>query len=320
MHPFLPALAAGLITAIPAAAATLRSATTLEAAMVRLSDLFDDAGPRANRVLGPGPAPGGRIVVEAAQLAAIARQFGVDWRPASAGDRIVLDRPGRLLPREQVLTALRAALAGAGAPADGDLELPGFAAPTVPAEGRTDAAIEQVDYDSASGRFTAMLAVIATDMPIQRLRLSGQLQEMVELPVLAHRVPAGSVLQAGDLQLARLRAGALRGETVRRITDAVGQSLKRAAVPGQPLTTADLMRPALVQKGARVVMELDAPGLALTDQGVAQDPGGAGDRIRVLNASSRAVLEAEVIGADRVRVSPGSLPLQATVRAQVAVR
>ena len=331
MKPILPALAAGLLcngfllcngllTAVPAAAATLRSVTTLEAAVVRLSDLFDDAGPRADRVLGPGPAPGARIVVEAAQLAAIARQFGVDWRPNSAADRIVLDRPGRLLPREQVLAALRSALTGVGAPAESDLELPGFTAPTIPAEGHTDAAIEQVDYDSASGRFTATLAIIATGMPIERMRLSGQLQEMVELPVLVHRLPVGSVLQPGDLQIARLRAGALRDETVRHIADAMGQALKRPAMAGQPLTTADLMRPALVQKGARVILELSVPGLTLSDQGVAQDSGGAGDRIRVLNATSRAVLEVEVIGPDRVRVTPGSMPLQGTGRAQVAVR
>ena len=63
----------------------LRPITTLHAQVVRLKDLFDDAGRNADRVLGPGPAPGGRIVVEARQLAAIARQFDVDWRPISSG-------------------------------------------------------------------------------------------------------------------------------------------------------------------------------------------------------------------------------------------
>lgn len=310
MTPFIPALAAGLLTAVPAAAATLRLATTLEAPVVRLSDLFDDAGPRADRVLGPGPAPGARIVVEAAQLAAIARQFGVDWRPASTADRVVLDRPGRLLAREEVTATLRAALTGVGAPADGDLELPEFAAPTVPLEGRTETAIEQVDYDAASGRFTATLAMIRADMPIQRMRLSGRLQEMVELPVLAHRLPVGSILQAGDLTTARLRVGALHDETVRDIADAVGRALKRQVIAGQPLSSADLMRPALVEKGALVAMELSAPGLALTGQGVAQEAGGAGDRIRVLNPTSRALLEAEVIGPRRVRIAPGSAPVQ----------
>ena len=91
-------------------AATLRTMTTLHAPTVRLSDLFDDAGANADRVLGPGPGAGGRIVVEAAQLRAIARQFGVEWRPASSADRAVLDRPGRPLRRDDVLDAVRSAL------------------------------------------------------------------------------------------------------------------------------------------------------------------------------------------------------------------
>jgi len=325
MNPFLPASAASLITAIPAAAASLRSATTLDTAEVRLSDLFDDAGPRADRVLGPGPAPGARIVVEAAQLAAIARQFGVDWRPASPADRSVLDRPGRLLPREDVFAALRAALAEVGAPADGDLDLPGYAAPMVPLESHTEIAIEQLDYQGASSRFTATLAVTGTGMATERMHLSGQIQEMVELPVLARRLPAGSVLQPGDLQTTRVRASGLRGETVRSAADAVGLALKRLAVAGQPLSVTDLMRPIVVQKGARVMMQLFTPGLALTGQGIALEAGGTGERIRVLNPSSHAVLEVEVIGPDRVRVSPGSMPLEtaglgSAALAQVAVR
>ncbi len=325
MNPFLPALAASLIAAIPAAAATLRNATTLDAAVVRLSDLFDDAGPRADRVLGPGPAPGGRIVVESAQLAAIAREFGVDWQPASPADRSVLDRPGRLLPREDVFAALRAALAGVGAPADGDLDLFGYAAPMVPLDGHTDVAIEQLDYQGASGRFTATLAITGTDMATERAQLSGQIQEMVELPVLVRRLPAGSVLQPGDLQTTRVRAGEMRGDTVRNAADAVGLALKRLAVAGQPLSTADLMRPIAVQKGARVMMQLFTPGLALTGQGVALDAGGIGERIRVLNPTSRAMLEVEVIGPGRVRVSPGSMPLEvagigSAALAQVAAR
>ncbi len=84
----IPLLAASLLSST-AMAASLRPLTTLAAPVVRLSDLFDDAGPDSARVLGTAPVPGARIVVEAAQLAAIARQFGVDWRPSSASDRAV---------------------------------------------------------------------------------------------------------------------------------------------------------------------------------------------------------------------------------------
>ena len=64
------------------------------------------------------------------------------------------------------------------------------------------------------------------------------------------------------------------------------------------------MRPAMVQKGATVLMVLDSPGIALTAQGQAMEAGAIGERIRVLNPISRAVVEAEVVGPDRVRVAP----------------
>ena len=96
-------------------AAMLRPLTLLASPVVLLSDLFDDAGEQAARPLGPAPAPGQSIVVEAPQLAAIARQFGVAWHPASPGDRSILQRRGTALPREAVVAAVRATLAAQGA-------------------------------------------------------------------------------------------------------------------------------------------------------------------------------------------------------------
>src|SRR5689334_24493577 len=115
-------------------AASLRPNTTLHAPTVRLSDLFDGVDSKADRILGPGPGAGGRIGVEAAQLGAIARQFGVDWRPASSADRAVLDRPGRPLKRDDVLEAVRAAVIAGGASSECDIELAGFTPPLVPFE------------------------------------------------------------------------------------------------------------------------------------------------------------------------------------------
>ena len=74
------------------------------------------------------------------------------------------------------------------------------------------------------------------------------------------------------------------------------------------------MRPSMVQKGATVLMMLDSPGIALTAQGQAMEAGAIGERIRMLNPVSHAVIEAEVIGPDRVRVAPNAVPLKVSVR------
>jgi flagella basal body P-ring formation protein FlgA len=298
--------------ALPAGAATLRPFTTLSGAVVRLSDLFDAAG--LDRALGPAPAPGSRITVEAAQLGAIARQFGVDWRPAGPADRAVLDRPGRTLGRDDVLAPLRAALAGSGVPRDADLEMPGFTTPMLPVDATPALDVTQLEYDGGTGRFTALLSVSADGVPMTQLRLSGRVQEMVELPVPRRRMLPGDVVLADDLQWTRLRATLARGEVVRTTAEAVGQALRRPVQPGQPILLADLGRPVLVTKGMPMLLALDGPGIQLTATGVATEPAGLGERVRVLNPASRVVVEAEVTGPGRARVMPGSQPVPAPNR------
>ena len=304
----------------PCRAATLRTLAVLDAPTVRLADLFDDAGTNGARVLGPSPVLGGRAVVEAAQLAAIARQFGVDWRPLSLADRVVLDRPGRPLPRADVLDGVRAALVRAGAPEQSDLELPGFSPPLVPMEGAVQIVVSQVDYEASSGRFAAVLSVTSGAMDPLNLRVAGKVQETVEVAVTVNRLLAGTVLGPGDLRTARVRASLVRTEVARDPAQAVGMALRHGAGAGQPLPLADLMRPALVEKGSAVQMVLETQGIALAGQGQALDAGAAGDRVRVLNPVSRAVLEAEVTGPGRVRVRADSAPLVPAGRSVVAGR
>lgn len=297
------------LCAARAEAATLRTMTTLHASVVKLSDLFDDAGANAERVLGPGPGAGGRIVVEAPQLAAIAHQFHVDWRPASTADRAVLDRPGRPMKRDDVLRAVRNALQAAGASEDCDIGLAEFTPPLVPFDSAPQPVVSDLDYDANAGRFSAILSVTGEAMDPINMRLTGRVDDMVELPVSTNRLVAGTVLRAEDVHMARVRVSLVHGEVARRIADAVGLQLRHQLAAGLPLATSELTRPSLVQKGANVLMQLDSPGIALTAQGKALEAGAVGERIRVLNPVSRAVIEAEVTGPNRVRVSPNAVPL-----------
>ena len=298
----------------PAAAATLKPYATLAGGVVRLSDLFDGADDRA---LGPAPAPGGRITVEAPQLTAIARMFGVDWRPSGPGDRAVLERPGRSIGKSDVMTPLRTALEDAGAPRDSEIEMPSFTTPMLPADAPPALDFSGVSYDAATGRFTALLQASAEGVAPVQVRLSGRVQEMTELPVPRRAMRPGEVLRADDLQWTRVRVGLARGELVRLPAQAEGQALRHPVQPGQPIRLADLGRPMVVAKGDPLALQLESPGLQVDAQGVATEAGGMGERIHVLNPYSRAVIEAEVTGPGRARVVPGARP---AMPGQVAFR
>jgi flagellar basal body P-ring formation protein FlgA len=307
-----------LLAAAPAAGATLRPMSTLDGPVVLLSDLFDDAGRYATRVLGPAPAPGERIVVEAPQLAAIARMYGVDWRPLSGGDRAVLERPGRPLPRDSVLAPLRAAIARLGGGMDLDVSLPGFEAPMIPLRATPDVTVEQLDYDAASGRFTAWALVSGEGMPGLRLRLFGQAEEVAEVPVPAHRLAPGTLIGPDDLTTARVPITRVHAQVARETAQAVGRVLRRSAAPGAPLLLADLTRPGVVRRGAVVMMQVQSGTLTATAQGTAMNDAAPGERVRVLNPASHMVVEGEVQEDGRIVVLPGSAPVGAPFTAAQA--
>jgi len=291
-------------------AATLKDYQQVTGATVHLSDLFNDIAPAPDRVLGPAPAPGQRIIVEAPQLAAIARDYSVDWRPDTGAERVVLERAGIRLAYSLVLEKLRAALVTAGAPSDGDISLPGFDAPLLPQGSAADTDVTEASFDPASGRFTAVLNVSAPGMATLRARLSGQVAAMVEAAVLDHRMGRGVVLTAEDLHTARLRASLLRGNMAIGAAAAVGQALRHDVPPGEPLTGADIMRPILVARGGTVAMHLDGGAISLAAQGIALEDGSLGETIRIQNPSSKVVILATVSGDGEVRVNPAHAPIE----------
>ena len=304
----------GFVLITPADAAVLKTRTTLHGPQIYLRDLFEDAGVNADRLLGPGPGPGGRIVVESRQLHAIARQYEVDWQPISHADRAVLEWPGRPLERADVLNAVRAALVAQGAAPDCDVVIPRFNAPIIPLSGASAPVITQLQFDRDLGRFTAMLSVTGDGIEPISTRLSGEVADIVELPVAVARLTAGSIAGRDDIRIARVHVTSVHTEVARDPAMVIGMQMKLQMQAGVPIPLSNLMQPTQINRGDAVRLQLQAGGLWLTGQGMALESGAVGDRIRVRNVSSQAVLEAEVIRTGEVRVMPGTAPITTQAR------
>lgn len=105
----------------------------------------------------------------------------------------------------------------------------------------------------------------------------------------------GTVLSGADLRAAGAGAGA-------RIAALVGLETRRAIYAGRPVLDADLGPPTVVRRNAVVTMVYRDGALAIRAEGRALDPGGAGERIRVINLASRQTVAALVTGPDQVEV------------------
>ena len=298
----LPALASAQEMATP------RPLSVVEEPVLRLGDVFENAGPKAGQAIGAAPAPGRRLVLDASQLSAMARAHGLSWRPLSAHERAVVERPGRAIPREEIDAALRTDLSRLGLNPASELDLGPLLPPVVPPAALAQVSAENTVLDAATGRFSATLVVLAEGMPTARMRLSGRAVPTRSAVVATRRIGLGEVVGAGDARLVRLRAERVRPGTAERLDEVLGQRLRRPMAAEMPFAAADLAAPTLVEKNAAVTVVLEAPGLSLSVQGRALDSAPRGAVVPVMNLASRSVMEGEVVGPGRVRVLMGSTP------------
>jgi flagella basal body P-ring formation protein FlgA len=120
------------------------------------------------------------------------------------------------------------------------------------------------------------------------------------------------------VRLARVHVATVHADVARDPAAVIGMQLKRQIQAGAPIPIADLMQPTQITRGDAVQLQLQVSGLSLTGQGVALESGAAGEKIRVRNVSSQAVLEAEVLGPGVVRVVPGTSPIISQARTGIA--
>ncbi|MCC7425958.1 MAG: flagellar basal body P-ring formation protein FlgA [Alphaproteobacteria bacterium] len=280
-----------------------RPHVVVEAPQLRLSDLFDNAGAAGLRVIAAAPAPGQRYLIEARDLARIARAHGLAWRPHSPAEQSIVERPGIPIPRTAFEDALRAALAGFGAEAEDEVEFAAPAATFAPVGAAPRIMATEPALDPASRRFVATLLVSAEGMPAIRQRISGRLHATIMVPAAAHRLSMGHVVGTADLRPVRIRAARMEAGLVTDPQAVIGLALRRPLAAGALFVERDLRRPVLVPRGGPVTMILQSEHLSIAAAGRALEDGGIGDRIRVANSTSRTEVEAVVIGPGRVRVA-----------------
>jgi len=306
--PFLVFCAYNMVQPANAAQAVPNTLVTLSSPVIRVADLFSNAGPEAATVLGAAPAPGGRIVVGTDQLAAIATAYQVPWQPDGSNPEVVLARPGTAMQAALISNALAEAVANSGGPSNAAITLPDFAPPMIPPGASPAITVTRMDFDPGTGNFSASLVVDAAGMAPQNLDLSGLAQPSVQVVVASHDLAPGEVLNAADVTLARLPANQAASAVV-AAADVDGMQVMSGVQQGAPLMQNDLSAPIVVRKGAFVVLNLAAPGMVLTAQGVALGAGGTGSVIPVLNPASHAVVQAVITGPGSASIAAGSSPL-----------
>ena len=300
-------LAASLCAGAPAIAQTLRPTTTVTGPVLRLGDLFADAGSHADEAVAPAPAPGMRVTYNADWLAAIAHEHNLDWSPSSGFDQATVERASRTIAADAIAAEMLNTIAARQNLQDAELlfDNPSLRL-TVAADAPDTIAVDGLTLDDRTGRVTAFVSAPAGDPAAARQRVTGRLVYRVDVPMPNRALAPNAVIAAGDLDIVRARRDRIAADVVTDVAALIGKTPRRPLKPGEPVRLGDVQFPILVHKNEIIAIVLQAPGLEVSTQGKALDDGAMGALIRVENTKSGRVIDATIAATGTVTVSPSS--------------
>jgi flagellar basal body P-ring formation protein FlgA len=288
-------------------APVLRANVTVADDVVRIGDIIDNAGTAAQIAIYRAPDLGTTGSLPTAQIlnALQAHQvIGVDTRDIKA---VSITRASRPIEADEIRLQVARALehrSGLGDAAnlsltfDRDLQ-------DIQLEASSTGAMQPIAarFDPRSGRFDVSFAIgNDNNAPPVKLRFTGSAVETVEAAILTRDVQRAEILKSSDVITERRPKAEVGGDAAARNL-AVGMQMRKPLRAGQPLRTADIAKPDLVQRDDNVTLIFQSAGLYLTIRGKALDTGTEGDIVSVLNLQSKRTVSGVVIGRDQVAIS-----------------
>lgn len=289
---------------------------TIRGDYVKLGDVFSPIENHElyDKAIARAPKPGSKLVLDNRFLTKTAKLNGIIWQSNGQSDVSIIYRSSSTIHQEDIQKALLDKLTEdhhinpqewiiSFDQKDSTIHLP--------SDIEASFAIEALTLDEANGHFSADLIAPTTDMPLIRNRITGKLQQTVQIPVLKAQTKTGQIIKESDLVYLRLSKNKINQEVIQDPTHLIGYTPKRIISPNLPIQQFDIMAPILVTKGSITTVTLVSQNLTLSTKATALENGSKGDRIRLLNPQSKITIEAEVIGLNQARVdSPFELAFQ----------
>lgn len=309
-RPHIVALAlAAVFTSTAAAEVRLHENPSVHGRQITVGDIFSDTGTARRGQIGPAPAPGKTVVFNSRQLAAIARAYGLAWKPKNRSQVVVISSAMRFVEKREVTNAIVHELTRLDVPGKIRVELTGrasFPRILVPNDA-PGPRLTQIEFDRQTGRLYATVAVSGRD---NEFRFQGRAETTVEIPVVTRTFKRGETVSDADIDWQKVQLSGIPSDLIMQSAELSGMSVRRTLRAGKPIRDRDLRKPILVRKGRPVVMQLVLPGMKLRGSGRALADAAKGETVQIMNTRSKRIVEGVVTGPDKVIIQ---------MRRQVAV-
>lgn len=158
----------------------------------------------------------------------------------------------------------------------------------------------QPDGSRDLGKIT--VGVKCTDSKPWSLHVPVTIRIYKQVVVAARTLPRGAVLTKNDVKLASYDLADLTRGYFEDPARNLGMKLRRRLLAGEPLTQMMMEKIRTVKRGQRVIILASTGGMEVRTSGKALSHGSVGERIRVVNLSSKQKLEGVVTESGEILV------------------
>jgi flagella basal body P-ring formation protein FlgA len=137
-------------------------------------------------------------------------------------------------------------------------------------------------------------------LAILAIALAAPAATSADVILAARTIPANSVIASQDIVV---KPGDIAGVAALP-ADVIGKETRVAVYAGRPLRLADIGPPAVIERNQIVPLIYEQAGLRIVAEGRSLSRAGAGERVRVMNLSSRSTVTGRTGPDGRVFVSP----------------
>lgn len=314
------ALIAILPLAVHAQGATpaLKAEATVTGDLVRIGDILENAGAKANLPIFKAPELGGHGTIQVHRVVEALRANGILILDTRNLTEVLVSRASRSVTLSDLGRAIAEAAAKRYEIANAsDLSVT-FDRHMTALQVEPDAAdaprVVSIAVDQRNNRFEAVI-----DMPgsitLRRApaRFTGNIIETAEVVTLARPIQRGEPIRESDIVVERLPRAEVVAEAITKPELVVNMAARRALRSGQTMRAADLMKPQIISRDDAVTIVFKTSAITLTLRGKAMGSGAEGETITVLNPQSKRQVQATIVAPGVVTVTDASPVTTASV-------
>lgn len=289
----------------PSVQVPLLSHVILHSNTFTLADLLPGNAPSALRseaakvTLGGAPQPAATRLLYREQLQYLLRDHPSLLAALKLPSEIVLERFHRAMTKQEIADAIRRSLGDQGHEGQLDLSDLQFSAPVYVTQ--SNPGLEVLRIESDPMRHETRFRLWTSKEP-GNLPFTVVVPHEVKLPTLvaSRTLAAGEIVSATDFAV-EMRPGVQNPSSpATTVADLAGLETRAPIHAGEMVSHGQFAQPVLVEPGTLATLILKSPTFSIKTIVIPLEQGVLGQEVRVRNAESRQVVEAKVVGRDRL--------------------